>query len=166
MITYVSEQTYVFLVTLYGGLIIGFMYDMYRIFRLIFSPKKIATMIEDFMFWTIMSIVATIVLVFGNEGEIRLYTMLGFFLGALSYKLLLSKMIVTFVIKIANMIKKIIIKLILRPIKRSIYLIKIPIIKLNNKIKPFKSKVNRLKKLNKRVAKDMKKYLKLIKEKK
>ncbi|PAB57632.1 spore cortex biosynthesis protein YabQ [Anaeromicrobium sediminis] len=166
MLTYVSEQTYVFLVTLYGGIIIGFIYDLYRIFRLIFSPKKIATMVEDFIFWILISIIATLVLVFGNEGQIRFYTIAGFLVGALSYNLLLSKIIITCIVKFLIKLKKIIIKLVVNPIKKLFQIGKIPIRKVKKITKPHVRKLKRIKRIPNRVMKDTKKYLKYIKDKK
>ncbi|MCT4594051.1 MAG: spore cortex biosynthesis protein YabQ [Anaeromicrobium sp.] len=166
MWTYVSEQTYVFLVTLYGGIIIGFIYDLYRIFRLIFSPKKIATMVEDFIFWILISIIATLVLVFGNEGQIRFYTIGGFFVGALSYNLLLSKIIITFIVRTLVKVKKIIIKIIINPIKKLFHMGKIPLRKIQKITKPHMRKLKRIKKIPNRVIKDTRKYLKYIKDKK
>ena len=169
MITYVSEQIYVFLVTLYGGIIIGLIYDLYRIFRGIFNPKKIATMIEDFIFWIVISIAAVSVLIFGNEGELRFYTFLGFALGALLYNRLLSRIVIKSIVIILSTIKRIVMKIfciIIYPVKVLIRILKKPARKIKKKYKPVYIRIKMFLLLPKRIYKDIKKYIKLMKEKK
>ena len=169
MITYVSEQIYVFLVTLYGGIIIGLIYDLYRIFRGIFNPKKIATMIEDFIFWMVISIAAVSILIFGNDGELRFYTFLGFVLGALLYNRLLSRIVIKSIVIILITIKRILMKIfyiIIYPVKVLIRLLKKPARKIKKKYKPVYIRIKMFLLLPKRIYKDIKKYIKLMKEKK
>ncbi|MBF8983626.1 spore cortex biosynthesis protein YabQ [Lutibacter sp. B2] len=169
MITYVSEQIYVFLVTLYGGIIIGFIYDLYRIFRGIFNPKKIATMIEDFIFWMVISVASASILIFGNEGELRFYTFLGFVLGALLYNRLLSRIVIKSIVMILITIKKILMKIVyilIYPVKVLISVLKKPVRKIKKKYKPVYIRIKRFLLLPKRMYNDIKKYLKLIREKK
>lgn len=112
MDTSVQKQIYIFLATLYGGIIMAFIYDLYRIFRYYSKPKKIATFIEDFIFWMIVSIVAVIILIFSSWGELRGYVFLGFISGALLYNKLLSRFIITSLVNLVNLIIKGIKKLI------------------------------------------------------
>ena len=86
----ISQETYILFITICGGVLIGFMYDLYRIFRGLFNPKKIATMIQDLIFWVFIFIVAFYVLVFSNEGAVRYYNFLGFIIGASFYRFSLS----------------------------------------------------------------------------
>lgn len=102
MDTYIQDQLYIFLSTLYGGIAIGFLYDIYRIFRYYFKPNKVLTFIEDFIFWIIISIISITVLLYTNWGEIRGYVFLGFFSGAFLYLKLLSKIIVSTLVWITN----------------------------------------------------------------
>ncbi|KNF07814.1 spore cortex biosynthesis protein YabQ [Gottschalkia purinilytica] len=106
MDTSVQKQIYIFLATLYGGIIMAFIYDLYRIFRYYSKPKKIATFIEDFIFWMIVSIVAVIILIFSSWGELRGYVFLGFISGALLYNKLLSRFIITSLVNLVNLIIK------------------------------------------------------------
>lgn len=85
------QETYILLATIYGGILIGFMYDLYRIFRALFNPKKIATMIQDLIFWGFIFFLAFYVIIFSNQGAIRFYNFLGFILGAVFYHITLSK---------------------------------------------------------------------------
>ncbi|MFT9496171.1 spore cortex biosynthesis protein YabQ, partial [Anaerosolibacter sp.] len=108
----VSEQVYVFLATMYGGILIGFIYDLYRILRLIFKPKKMATFIQDLIFWIVISGVAIVVLLFSNSGQLRFYTFLGFAIGSILYNRLLSSTIISTIVYLLWFLKKIIISLI------------------------------------------------------
>lgn len=102
----VSQETYILLTTVGGGILIGFMYDLYRIFRRIFAPKKIATMVQDLVFWIFIFIVAFYVLVFSNEGAIRCYNFLGFMIGAGFYQFSLSSSVIQGMIFLLRSIKR------------------------------------------------------------
>lgn len=108
MDSFVHNQLYIFFATLYGGIVMGFVYDLYRIFRYYLKPKKVATFIEDFVFWIIISVIFLIVILYTNWGEIRGYVFLGFFCGAFLYAKFLSKIIISSLVWIVNGIVKII----------------------------------------------------------
>jgi len=50
-----ANQAYVFLATVYGGLIIGLFFDIYRMIRRIFKPGKWLTGLLDLIFWIIVA---------------------------------------------------------------------------------------------------------------
>ncbi|QEK11085.1 spore cortex biosynthesis protein YabQ [Crassaminicella thermophila] len=169
MITYVSEQMYVFLATLYGGIIIGFIYDLYRIFRCIFKPKKLATIIEDLIFWIVISITAVSVLLFSNEGQLRFYTFLGFFAGVLLYNRILSNFIIKIIIVFLRALKKVLLKIlkgVIYPIKLLINFLSGPWYWVKRKLSPVYYRFKRICLLPKILIKEMKKYIKLIQKKK
>ncbi|MFZ5966664.1 MAG: spore cortex biosynthesis protein YabQ [Bacillota bacterium] len=169
MTTFVFEQVYVFLSTLYGGMIIGFMYDLYRIFRRLFKPKKIATIVQDFFFWICITIVAASVLLFSNSGQLRFYTFLGFAVGTVAYNRLLSTYVIRLIIFLLQTIKKwieVFIKVLYYPIKVVIKITRGPRMWIKKKTKPIHDKIMRLRKLPKRMARELRKSFKLIKEKK
>ena len=88
----IKMQFYIFLTSIYGGLIAGFFYELYRISRHYFKPKYIVTQIEDFLFWIGISLIFFYILHKSNWGEIRGYVFLGFFMGGFMYLNLLSKL--------------------------------------------------------------------------
>ena len=121
MDTSIQSQIYMFLATLYGGIVMGFIYDLYRIFRYYSRPKKVKTFIEDLIFWIILSIIVISVLAHINWGELRGFIFLGFILGAILYNRLLSKVIIKFISRVVSFfIEKIsyIFKFIITPFKR------------------------------------------------
>lgn len=156
------QESYILLATVYGGILIGFMYDLYRIFRGLFKPKKIATMIQDLIFWCIISIVAFYVLIFSNEGAIRFYNFLGFVLGSVFYQMLLSKLIIKGLIFLLKMIKKFIYdiyQIIKYPFSVTFCLISGPYSYCKRKVKPVYYKARKASKLPANIVRDTKKTL-------
>ncbi|MCT4620710.1 MAG: spore cortex biosynthesis protein YabQ [Marinisporobacter sp.] len=169
MITYVSKQAYVFLATLYGGILIGFIYDLYRILRCIFKPKKIATIIEDLIFWIVIGIASVWVLLFSNDGKLRFYTFLGFAIGAILYNRILSRFVIKGIVSILRVIKRIFLKVLgvilypLKIIRKLLLRIWKP---MKSKFSPVYLRVKRLCLLPKMFYKEVVKYAKFIKNKK
>lgn len=90
----VLEQFYIFLKLTLGGIFIGFIYDLYRLFRYFINPKKIATIIGDTIFFILVSIIVLFFLFYSNWAELRWYVFLGFLVGGILYKIFLSDIIV------------------------------------------------------------------------
>ncbi len=120
----ITNQGTLFLIYVIVGLFIGFIFDLFRALRKSIKTSNIATYIEDIIFWMIVSfIVITTILKF-NYGELRLYIFIGMILGGTTYILTISKkivklstIIIEFIIKIIFKIKKILQKLLGKPIK-------------------------------------------------
>jgi len=101
-------------------MLIGFIYDLYRIFRGIFKPGKIATIIQDFFFWVIIAGVAMSVLLFSTSGQLRFFSFLGFSLGVILYCWAFSSIVIRTIRKVLRIIYKSIgstVKIICYPIK-------------------------------------------------
>ena len=156
MNSFVYYQLYIFLAAIYGGVVIAFLYDVYKVLRSYFKVHRNIRIVQDVLFWLSISIVAIYVLLYSSNGDLKAGSIVGFFIGAILYKILLSKYITILahkiislfrgmLIKMVSGIKKIyskIICLLLLPIK---VLLKIftPIIKkASKKSKRIKSKVN------------------------
>lgn len=164
-----QSQAYVFLATLYGGIVMGFVYDLYRIFRYYLKPKKVATFIEDFIFWIIISVIFLTVILYTNWGEIRGYIFLGFFTGAFLYSKFLSKIIITAIVWIANGIIKIIkqiLKVLFFPLKWLGTKLQIPYSKTKFKLNSLTNKIKRYLKLPFTLLKGLKKNINTIFSKK
>lgn len=148
-------ELHIFLTSIYGGIIIGIIYDFYKSVRYLFKPKKIITYLGDFLFWIIMSCVFFYTLVKINWGEIRGYILFGFFLGIIIYGSIFSKYVYSIFIKLVGFIKEIIcstVSFIFYPFKY---------------FKKRSSKtLNKIKKLPIEIIREMKKYKKIISTKK
>lgn len=165
----VYHESYILLATIYGGLLIGFIYDLYKVFRGLFHPKKIATYLQDILFWTIISIVAFYVLIISNQGDLRFYNFLGFVIGVLIYHYLLSAKIIQTLLFMIRVIKELIgdlWKLLLYPLQVGFCLISVPYSYCKRKTKPLYYKSKRVMKIPVSYVKDIKKgFSRYIKKK-
>lgn len=158
----ISQETCILLATIYGGVLIGFMYDLYRIFRGMFNPQKIATMVQDLIFWVFIFIVAFYVLVSSNEGAVRYYNFLGFMAGAVFYRFALSGLAIKGMIFLLETIKNFVLdtyKLIKYPFSVTLCLITGPYNYCKKQIKPLYYKARRISSLPKNIIKDTSKTI-------
>jgi len=169
LIASISEELFIFFATIYGGILIGLIYDLYRIFRRVFRPKKIATLVEDLIFWIVTGAAAFFVLLFSNDGELRFYTFLGFAIGAMLYIWALSPFVIWGITALLKLIKRIVLKLciiILYPVRKIVLLLKKPWRWMGKKLRPIYLKIKRFKQLPRSWLKEMKKQVGLIIKKK
>lgn len=100
------DQSYIFMATVYGGLITGIIYDIYRTLRRALKAGKIVTAIFDILFCLCALTVVAGVLFTVNSGELRLYTFIGFALGFFIYIIGISHFLNYLFGKVYNRIKK------------------------------------------------------------
>ena len=98
------------------GVIIGIIFDLFRIIRKCFKTSDIITFIHDLMFLLISAVILLFSIFIVNNGEIRGYMFLGIALGIVVYLISISKYIINICTKIILLIRKIIIN----PIMKSI----------------------------------------------
>ncbi len=108
MILSLSNQAYIFFISIIIGLIIGFLYDFFRLLRKVVNHKNTTVYIEDTIFWLLSTFISFYILLHKNNLEFRFYLLLGIFLGLIFYFLCISYFVMTLTIKL--------IKLILKPI--------------------------------------------------
>lgn len=126
----VNSQAYIFLCTVFGGMVIGLVYDIFRIKRRAFKTGVTLTFVEDLLFWVIVAVVMFTTVYYSNEGELRSYLFLGTLLGIILYALLLSKFIMNssmFIINVLGKIIKAIWFIISYPVKIILRLLAIPV---------------------------------------
>ena len=85
MYYFTLNQAYVFAFSVYGGLIIGLIYDLLRLIRRVFHTKKILTIILDVLFWLLATSVGLLVLFLSSSGRMRFFPFLGYILGFAIY---------------------------------------------------------------------------------
>ncbi len=161
MILSLSNQAYIFFISIIIGLIIGFLYDFFRLLRKIVNHKNSTVYIEDFIFWLLSTFISFYILLHKNNLEFRFYLLLGIFLGLIFYFLCISHFVMNITIKA--------IKLILKPVKFIAKLL-YPHVKTVNKMrnkaiykeKIYLQKVSRYGKMNYR---NFKSNIKIIKDK-
>lgn len=149
------DEFYIFLFAINYGLIIGVIYDLYRVFRHYSKPRKILSIVEDLILWLIITLVFFMFLVKNTDGIIRGFVIVGFLIGCIFYLKVISKYNFPLLMKIF--------KLILSVISEIMGLILYPFRKFYSLSK------NRLKKiliLPRELFKDMKRYIKMTSKKK
>ena len=103
-----ATQTKNFLLSLGFGFIMGIFYDLFRIIRISISKGKIATVISDILYCVFLCFALMLFCLTVNEGEIRLYLLLGSLAGFFVYYFSLGAIIFSFSEKLITNVKKII----------------------------------------------------------
>ena len=108
-----GNQTYLFIVFTIVGIIIGVLFDIFRILRKSFKTKDIVTYMEDILFWILTGIIILFSMYKFSNGELRFFMIIGIIMGTLMYMITFSR----YVIKISVFIIKIIKTIIVYPVK-------------------------------------------------
>lgn len=142
------NQAYLFLIFILNGVLIGIIFDIFRILRKSFKTPNFITYIEDILFWIISAIIILYSLFIFNNGQFRGYIFIGIFFGIAIYMLFFSKFIINFSVKIISFVKKTIsfifkiisfpIKIIFNIIKRIVFK---PFIQISTKIFNYSKKI-------------------------
>lgn len=106
------SQEYMLAVAIMGGMLLGFIWDIYRLIRCFIKLGKAGTAIGDVVYW-ILSIYIGVQLIFDlSYGNVRLFILMGFMLGALLYFYGISRYILKMLIFIVNSILRFVKKII------------------------------------------------------
>ena len=111
----ITNQAYLFFVFIINGILIGLIFDLFRISRKVIKTNNLMTYIEDFIFWILTGFIVLYSIFVFNNGELRLFMFIGIILGVIIYTLLMSKYFIKINMKIINTIKSII-KILFKPI--------------------------------------------------
>lgn len=141
----VENQAYLFLIFSLTGIIIGALFDIFRVLRKSFKTSNLVTYIEDILFWILTGFLILYNIWYFNDGEIRIFMFLGIIIGVLIYMLTLSNIFINILFFTITQIKRLF-KIILIPFK-SVYkicrkiLLKLRI-NLNKNIQKLKKNIN------------------------
>lgn len=132
-----STQTRSFLLSLGFGLIIGILYDVLRVVRIFLSFSKIAAYVTDFLFSVLSAVMTFLFCLSVSNGEVRLYIILGEFIGFSVFYLSFGTVAVKFsektVKKMLNALRKIF-RLIFSPFIKIFTVVSIKCTKLRKKV--------------------------------
>lgn len=103
----ITNQAYLFLIFIANGIIIGILFDFFRILRRSFKTTDIITYLEDFIFWILTGIIILYSVFIFNNGEIRLYIFFAIAIGIIFYMLFASEYIIKINVAIITYFKKI-----------------------------------------------------------
>ena len=129
----VTNELLVFFSSFIGGVLMGIIFDFFRIIRKIKKHGDILTAIEDILFWIISSVLVFFIVLYFNSGEIRWYIFVALVIGSVLYYLTISSFlrkivlwIISFLIKIIKFLIKSItfpFIFILKPLKKPILIL-------------------------------------------
>lgn len=106
----IIEQFYLFAIFMINGIIIGLLFDIFRILRKTIKTSDMFTYLEDIIFWILTGIIILYSAFTFNNGQIRLFMFLAIILGCFIYMILLSSKVIKINVTIINFIKQILIK--------------------------------------------------------
>jgi spore cortex biosynthesis protein YabQ len=136
----VEQQTIMFLVSIFGGVVIRFVYDIFKAVRHILKNNKQVTYISDILFWILAAILVFYFLNLSCNGEVRGFLILGFIIGAGLYYFMIGDKFVNLICKIVMISVKIILKPVLFLLKPIYKFVRNIVKKLLNKIRLKKEK--------------------------
>ena len=111
------NQAYLFIIFCATGILIGLIFDIFRIIRKLFKTPDFLTYIEDICFLIISGLILIYSIFIFNNGEIRLYMFIAISLGIITYILTFSRFFVIIGYKFSNFVKKLIINILIIPLK-------------------------------------------------
>ena len=103
----VTNQAYLFFIFIIDGILIGLLFDLFRISRKVIKTNNLATYVEDILFWILTGLIILYSIFVFNNGELRLFMFLGIILGAFIYMLFISSYFIKINMKIVNLLKSI-----------------------------------------------------------
>lgn len=136
-----AEQVSVFWKALWLGMILGCLYDFFRITRLAFLLSSLFVLMEDLLFFLLSSLILFNFLLQSNQGQIRYFILVGVVFGWAAYYFTLGRLVMGLAARCIHLIKKLL-KLLFSPllwVRRQIanrgLVLKQKISNLKNKIK-------------------------------
>lgn len=104
----IMNQAQLFLIFVINGIIIGLLFDIFRILRKSFHTSDRITYLQDVLFWILTGIILLYSIFTFNNGEIRLFMFLGVLIGCILYLLIFSSHFIKINVKIILCLKNII----------------------------------------------------------
>ena len=154
MTFYVTNQNYVVLCLFVIGVVIGVIYDIFKIKREIFGKNVIFYYLDDLLFSFIYTTIFVFAIFLTNYGYVRWYEIVSAFIGFIIYKSTISNIFVKitteairFVLKILKVIIGIIFKPIIVILSFVLSLFKKIYLLILGKIEKEKTKINSKKRL-------------------
>jgi spore cortex biosynthesis protein YabQ len=124
MVISLLMQSKLLIFSVLAGVLTGFLFDTYRIFRGFENIPQLLIIVEDILFWTLAAIVVFIFLLFTNYAFVGLYVYFLIALGIYIYMKLISRHFTSLqyiiIINFSRMIR-IIINLVFYPFRLLIY---------------------------------------------
>lgn len=171
MILSIKEQADVFLYIFLAGAAAGMFYDVIRIIRVNIKHNAWTVNVEDIAYWLIVTVLVFLFMLNKNNADIRLFAIIGFYLGMALYNLILSRLfmkIMSIFMKILKTVIKTAVQIILTPLRLIWLVIGKPVKKMTGTAKGYLKKGLHLTKvyakINKRRIADQMRFIRHRKE--
>ena len=132
-----AREVYIFLSYVLSGMLSGMIFDIARAVRSVVKMNTLAVGITDACFWVVVTGICTFC-VFGiNDGFLRSFVIMGFFLGCFIYFFMLGKLFFWIFLKIITIIVnfvRLFFKILLTPFAFSYKIIILYVKKINGSI--------------------------------
>lgn len=102
----VFNQTYAFAFSIVGGMLVGLVFDLFRVFRKVRKPSNLSVFIQDILFFILLAFLLFFIICFANNNEVRSYEIFGIGLGGILYLLTVSRFIRRFILFVARWLAK------------------------------------------------------------
>lgn len=99
MTPFAQDASY-FFATIYGGIVVGILFDIYRVIKDNFKFIKYCSLVFDALFWVFTTIVVFITINAVESFELRYYHFVALFLGFFLYYNTISKFVLTIMNKL------------------------------------------------------------------
>ncbi|MBE5821192.1 MAG: hypothetical protein E7311_01210 [Clostridiales bacterium] len=103
---YLANEVTIFFKSALLGIGVGLLLDFFRILRKTIKHKDILVIIQDSIFSMLTFLYIFFIIYIVNDGQIRLYILLGIILSNIIYFLSISKFIINFFSSILSIFKK------------------------------------------------------------
>jgi len=119
----VTEQFVIFLFSILMGVILGIIYSVFKVFRMIFKMSIVQVFFLDIFYFIFSSILTFLFIIAVSTGEIRLFIIAGEIAGFFIYYITLGNLLTRFIVFIMKITRKIVFKikkiviLIIKPVK-------------------------------------------------
>ncbi len=91
MLISLQTQVDVLIYSIIAGIVLGALFDSYRLLRGFSNPNRILTFFEDMLFWIFSSIAIFIFLLYTNYAFMEIYVYIYMYLGVFCYIKFISK---------------------------------------------------------------------------
>ncbi len=108
-----AQQTYVFLMCIGFGFILGLFYDFVRMIRKSFSNSKRSILLQDILYCVISTFAVFCFLLCCNDGEIRFFVLFGLASGWVIYYFTFGSLVVRVTDAVSGAVRRV-----FKPIKR------------------------------------------------
>ncbi|MBR2499450.1 MAG: spore cortex biosynthesis protein YabQ [Clostridia bacterium] len=116
----IANEVYILCFSVLTGMLISFLYDLFRTIRIEAKTGMFLSGIHDVLFWALATLIMFFLVFFTNDGRLRWYHIFGASLGSILYFLTMSKAIIFFVRQFIGIFLKIFelfLKILLTPLK-------------------------------------------------